>query len=203
MSSRDMSKSFLILHGIANHRPPEHWQFWLAARLAEQGHQVLYPSLPDTDAPTYAGWSACLREQLARLDRGAERVVVCHSLACLLWFRAATSVTEDERVDRLLLVSPPADAEVPEEGADLRIGAFDPAPVRASVRGEIRIACSDGDPYNPRGAQDTYAMPLDIRADVFPGAGHITPSSGFGPWPFAEAWCAGDTDSAWAVSAPA
>jgi hypothetical protein len=24
-------KSFLILHGHENHRPPGHWQFWLAA----------------------------------------------------------------------------------------------------------------------------------------------------------------------------
>lgn len=68
---------------------------------------------------------------------------------------------------------------------------FDPAPVRASVRGELRIACSDEDPYNPDGAQSMYAAPLGVVADVIPGAGHITPDTGYGPWPFAEAWCAG------------
>jgi hypothetical protein len=187
---RRMSSAFLILHGIANHREPDHWQFWLAARLAERGHQVLYPSLPDADHPTYAGWSRALRTQLAALD-GDERVVVCHSLSCLLWFRIASSLTEDERPDRLLLVSPPAGPQVPDEGADLRLEAFDPAPVRAGVRGEIRIACSDADPYNPEGAQGLYATPLGIAADVLPGAEHITPSSGYGAWPFAEAWCIG------------
>jgi hypothetical protein len=185
-----VTASFLILHGIANARPPEHWQFWLAARLAERGHQVLYPSLPDADAPTFDGWSRVLRDQLARLE-GSERVVVCHSLSCLLWFRVAASLGEDDRVDRLLLVSPPASEQVPEEGADLRLREFDPEPVRTSARGEIRIVCSDADPYNPAGAQELYAAPLGITADVLPGAEHITPSSGFGPWPFAEEWCTG------------
>ena len=43
--------SFLILHGLENHRPPDHWQFWLAARLVGHGHRVLYPGLPTPDHP--------------------------------------------------------------------------------------------------------------------------------------------------------
>jgi len=182
--------AYLILHGIGNHRPPEHWQFWLAARLAERGRRVLYPGLPDPDAPRYERWHRDLHEHLTELG-DTERVVVCHSLACLLWFRAAGSLTEGERIDRLLLVSPPASRWIPESGASFRMDEFDPAPVRASVRGELRIACSDEDPYNPDGAQSMYAAPLGVVADVIPGAGHITPDTGYGPWPFAEAWCAG------------
>lgn len=185
-----MDPSFLILHGIENHRPPEHWQFWLAGRLAERGQRVLYPALPEPDAPTFDEWNQCLRGQLADLGTG-ERVVVCHSLACLLWFRAAGSLTESERIDRLLLVSPPASRCVPDAGASFRLDSFDARAVRASVRGEIRLACSDADPYNPEGAQDSYATPLGIAAEVLPGAGHITPETGYGPWPFAEAWCTG------------
>ena len=40
-----------------------------------------------------------------------------------------------------------------------------------------------------QGAQQLYGSQLGITADVFPGAGHITPESGYGPWPYAEAWC--------------
>jgi predicted alpha/beta hydrolase family esterase len=63
--------------------------------------------------------------------------------------------------------------------------------VRSSVRtsGEIAIACSDADPYNPAGAQALYGDPLGVAATIVEGAGHITPESGFGPWPFAAAWC--------------
>ncbi len=180
--------SFLILHGIANHRPPDHWQFWLAARLAEKGPAVAYPMLPDPDAPSLRAWQATLHDHLAALE-GAERVVICHSLACLLWFKAAPVIDVERTPNRLLLVSPPESTRVPEEGAEFRLAQFDAAAVRRSVRGEIRIVCSDDDPYNPAGARSTYAEPLGAPVDVIPGAGHITPADGYGRWPWVETWC--------------
>jgi len=44
-----MATGFLILHGVENHRPPEHWQFLLAAALVEHGLEVRYPALPEPD----------------------------------------------------------------------------------------------------------------------------------------------------------
>ena len=57
------------------------------------------------------------------------------------------------------------------------------------ARQELAIFCSDADPYNPVGAQTLYADPLGITPTIIPGAGHITPDSGFGRWRMAEAWC--------------
>jgi hypothetical protein len=42
-----MATGFLILHGVENHRPPEHWQFLLAAQLVEHGSPA-----PDVQAPS-------------------------------------------------------------------------------------------------------------------------------------------------------
>jgi uncharacterized protein len=181
-----MPSTFVILHGIENHRPPGHWQFLLAAELVIRGHDVRYPALPEPDAPRLERWLSALGEELAAA-RTEERVVVCHSLACLLWFRAAERGADP--VDRLLLVSPPASERVPDVGASFRLEAFDAAAVRASVRGELAIACSDADPYNPAGAQATYGDPLGVTATIVPGAGHITPDTGYGRWPFALDWC--------------
>jgi predicted alpha/beta hydrolase family esterase len=182
-----MTTSFLILHGIENHRPPEHWQFLLAARLVERDNEVRYPTLPDPDRPELERWLSTLRGELATLS-GRQRVVVCHSLACLLWFRAAERGI-GRPVDRLLLVAPPASERVLEGGASFRLDSFEPEAVRSSVSGEIAIACSDADPYNPAGAQALYGDPLGVAATIVEGAGHITPDSGFGPWPFAAEWC--------------
>jgi len=182
--------TFLVLHGIANHRPPEHWQHWLADRLRADGYQVIYPELPDPDAPQLGRWLEALAGHLGDMESGGERIVICHSLACLLWFHAASSLTSDP-VERLLLVSPPASACVPEAGASFRLDALDVQAVRASVSAGIQIVCSDADPYNPAGAQRLYGDPLGIRADVLTGAGHITPESGYGPWPAMEQWCLG------------
>jgi len=170
----------LILHGIENHRPPEHWQFQLAAHLARRGERVLYPDLPDADAPRLAVWERRLRELLPGVH-----TVVCHSLACLLWFHAAAGITP---VERLFLVAPPDSARVPEAGASFRLERFDADAVRASARA-LTLVGGDDDPYNPHGPA-LYADPLGIEPRVLRGAGHITPATGYGRWPEAEGWFA-------------
>lgn len=182
------ARAFLILHGLANHRPPGHWQRRLAERLRGRGETVAYPALPDPDAPDPARWEQALRGELAALA-GRERVVVCHSLACLLWLRCGAEAAGREGIARLLLVSPPASGRVPEAGAAFRLDRIDGDAVRAGVRDPIRIACSDDDPYAPAGTAQAYAAALDAELDVLPGAGHIALDDGYGPWPDVERWC--------------
>ena len=81
------NRSFLILHGVENRRPAEHWQYDLAQRLRQHGEQVFYPQLPDPDRPTLAAWVGAIEAELGMM-RG-ERVVVCHSLACAAWFHVS------------------------------------------------------------------------------------------------------------------
>jgi predicted alpha/beta hydrolase family esterase len=190
-------RSFLILHGLANHRPPEAWHHWLASELRAAGERVLYPQLPDPDRPSYAAWSAALEAQLAAMADGAggearaERVVVCHSLSCLLWLRTAAErpVGARPRADRLLLVAPPAPEQLPEAGAAFRVEAPDGEAARRSATTRIRLACGEGDPYDPDGRARAWGDPLGADVDVLAGAGHVNPDSGYGPWPAALAWC--------------
>lgn len=178
---------FLILHGLENHRPPQHWQFQLAAELVRRGHDVRYPGLPNPDAPQLDEWLAVLDDELASLA-GGELTVVCHSLACLLWCHAAAG-KPSAQTDRLMLVSPPDSRAVPEAGASFRLQRFDPEALRRSARGELAIVCSDADPYNPPGAQALYGDPLGVQATIISGGGHITPDDGYGRWPLVEDWC--------------
>jgi uncharacterized protein len=180
-------ESFLILHGIGNRRPPQHWQFLLAADLVERGHDVRYPQFPNPDSPSLDEWLEVLASELEAMV-GPRRTVVCHSLACLLWFHAATRSLVNP-VDRVLLVSPPASDRVPREGASFRIGALDARAVRNSATTDMAIVCSDADPYNPQGAATLYGEPLGVTAMVIEGAAHITPDSGYGSWPFVLDWC--------------
>ncbi len=182
-------RSFLILHGLANHRPPEAWHHWLASELRAAGERVLYPQLPDPDMPSYAAWSAALDAHLAGVS--GVRVVVCHSLSCLLWLRSAAERPTDAppRADRLLLVAPAAAAEVPDEGAGFRVERPEGEAVRRSAAARIRLAVGDDDPYDPDGEARAWADPLSADVDVLAGAGHINPDSGYGPWPSALAWC--------------
>ena len=173
------SRSFLILHGLGA-SGPGHWQTWLAARLRADGERVAYPDLPDADLPSLPAWREVLDGELAALPAG-ETVVICHSLSCLLWLHHIAE--GGAQADRALLVAPPSEsAGLPE------IAEFFPVPL-PRLAGGARLVCADNDPYCPEGAETLYGEPLGIPVDVLPGAGHLNPETGFGPWPAAEAWC--------------
>jgi uncharacterized protein len=74
----------LILHGWQG-SGPAHWQTWLAGRLRDAGAHVQYPDLPDCDVPCPDAWGAALHRELRALAKGdGERVVIAHSLGCVL-----------------------------------------------------------------------------------------------------------------------
>jgi predicted alpha/beta hydrolase family esterase len=188
MTGADAGRRFLVLHGWQNRRPAGHWQWQLTESLRAAGEQVLYPQLPSPDQPSLADWTALLRAELAQLGSG-ERIVVAHSLAVPLWLSAAGTLTPAERVDRVLLVAPPA-AEVlarhPEVAEFARVPQEPAALVRAA--GSTRLAAADDDPYCPGGAAAVFAG-LELPVDVLPGAAHLDLDAGYGRWPAVEAWC--------------
>ncbi|MDA0164145.1 alpha/beta hydrolase [Solirubrobacter ginsenosidimutans] len=161
---------YLILHGWQG-SGPGHWQTWLAGRLRAADAAVHFPDLPDADHPHLSAWLEALERELDAI--GEPPVVLCHSLACLLWLHHAGS--GGSPAERVLLVAPPSRAGVPDE-LDSFFGAPD---IEAG-----RLVHSDDDPYCPEGAGTLYRGP----ADLLPGQGHINPDAGYGAWPAAEAW---------------
>jgi predicted alpha/beta hydrolase family esterase len=185
-----VNRRFLVLHGWENHRPPEHWQWWLVDQLRGRGEQVLYPQLPSPDTPALEDWLAVLEGEWRQMGIG-ERVVVAHSLSCLLWLHAAARGMVDPPADRVLLVAPPspaATASYPEIAGFL--APREPATVRASSRTAVRLVASERDGYSTEGtAHEVYGEPLGLDSEVLVGAGHLTIDDGFGPWPAVLAWC--------------
>ena len=173
------ARTFLILHGLGG-SGLGHWQTWLAARLRANTERVAYPDLPDADLPSLHAWRAALQGELEAVPEG-ELIVLCHSLACLLWLHHVGD--GGAQADRVLLVAPPSEsAGVPQ------IAGFFPVPLPALSDG-ARLVCADDDPYCPEGADTLYGAPLGIPLDVIPGGGHLNPEAGYGPWPAVEAWC--------------
>lgn len=187
-----VQRRFLILHGVENRRPPEHWQHHLAEELRARREVVLYPQLPDADRPNLESWLELIRAELAQLGKG-QRVVICHSLGGLAWLQLAGRLEPDERVDRLLLVAPPSPAILWPE-----IAAFSPpehltGETLQQACGSTRLVCSDNDPYCPEGAQTVYGAPFALETDLISSAGHLSIDDGYGPWPSALQWCLSET----------
>ncbi|MFC8823813.1 RBBP9/YdeN family alpha/beta hydrolase [Streptomyces sp. NPDC057137] len=184
------STSFLILHGWLNHRPAGHWQHWLADELAARGNHVIYPQLPEPDDPDLAAWLGALDTHLAtqRAADVGERVVICHSLAVLLWLHAVAR--GGVRVDRILLVGPPSAETLARYDAVAGFGR--PGATAAQLRaaaGTTRLAAGDDDPYCEGGAAERYGRPLGLDSDVITGGAHLDLDAGYGSWPSVLDWC--------------
>jgi hypothetical protein len=177
---------FLILHGLEG-SGPDHWQTWLAGRLRERGERVSYPNLPDPYDPDPADWDRALDEELSLLEAP---VVLCHSLACLLWLRAAARPSPGPLASRVLLVAPPWRDDLAPVARFLAHGARSRDVTRAAP--DTLIVCSDDDPYCPPGAVAAFAEPLGIPSHVIPGGGHVNTDAGFGEWPWVERWALGE-----------
>jgi predicted alpha/beta hydrolase family esterase len=171
---------YLVLHGLDG-SGPGHWQPWLVEALRTRGKEVAFPDLPDASDPWPDPWVATTRNEL---ERGPD-VVVCHSLACLLWLRLAAAAGE-RLANRVLLVAPPCRDDVEQVARFLDHGADSEAVARAAP--QTLLVCSDNDPYCQAGAIATYAEPLEIESRLIAGAGHINPDAGYGPWPDCEEW---------------
>ncbi|GAA1332966.1 RBBP9/YdeN family alpha/beta hydrolase [Saccharothrix algeriensis] len=182
----------LVLHGLGG-SGPEHWQNWLAGELAHRGGQVDLPQFTLPDAPQLDVWLAELREHLAAAPREGERVVVAHSLACLLWLHhAAGGFDPALRVDRVLLVAPPS----PHCTVEPLITGFldvplDPtAPRRAAA--STRLVVGEGDRYCSVEQGKELAEALRVDVDVVVGGGHLNTESGYGSWNAVLKWVRSD-----------
>ncbi len=184
------ARAFLILHGLQG-SGPDHWQGWIAPRLARAGAKVSFPALPQPEAPRLAAWLGALDAELERLAGPAPLTLLCHSLGAVLWLhRARTLPARVTPVDRVVLVAPPsASAAIPEIAEFVPVDV-DRAAVARAARA-TRIVCADADPYCPEGAAELYGAPLGLPVDLIPGGGHLNVDAGFGPWPALEAWCYG------------
>jgi serine hydrolase len=149
--------------------------------LRERGERVSYPDLPEPFDPQPDDWLAALQTELAAMD--GERIVICHSLACLLWLRHARD--GGDAVDRILLVAPPCTDDVPAVVRFRPDGATAADVERAA--GETLMFWGEPDPYCPATAPVAFAG-LFPRARAFPGRGHLNPDAGYGPFPEVEAW---------------
>lgn len=178
----------LILHGLGG-SGPTHWQNWLAGELAHHGGSVDLPEFTEPDAPRLSVWLDELRTHLAAMPTSTERVVVAHSLAGLLWLHHAAGEYDPAlRVDRVLLVAPPA----PDFGGEPVIREFlhpvlDPTALRRAAV-STRLVAGEGDPFCTLAQAKELAEALRIDLDVIVGGGHLNVDAGYGSWGAVLKW---------------
>lgn len=176
-----MARTFLILHGWTNRRPPGHWQFELARELEALGEDVAYPQLPNTDTPEKNEWLATLSDVWDKIPTQNEKIVIAHSLGTTLWLHAVAEL--NLHAERVLLVAPAGPSFLAAE----QLPGFGPLP--DGIDGSSwRLVCSDADPVCIEGAGEYFGAKYGCDVDQIVGARHFALSDGYGAWPSVLAW---------------
>ncbi len=169
----------LILHGWGGSDDP-HWQAWLAGELAKGYGTVAFPLLDNPHFPSKNRWMRHITTLLADFNPD---VVVCHSLACIVWFHLCHEGAIAP-IKRLLLVAPPR------LNCELEtLKSFFPVTIPPTLLAhEALLVTSDNDPYMNIEEALTLQKTLNIEIKQLCGAGHINTDAGYGAWSWVKEW---------------
>ncbi len=170
-----MNKKVLILHGWGGSDYP-HWQSWLAGEIAKNYGKVSFFKFSNIDFPDKDKWKD---ELIKELDEFKPDIVICHSVANILWFHICNDV-KISTIERLYLVVPPSlECDIPE------LSSFYPCDIPTDLLAkEVLLITSTNDPYMTQIEAEQLQKSLDVKMKVLKDAGHINADSGFGPWPW-------------------
>jgi len=168
-------KRVLILHGWGGSDFP-HWQSWLSGEIAKNYGCVSFLKFSNFDLPDKDVWIAELRGELEKFKPD---VVICHSVANILWFHICNEGGIRE-VGNLFLVAPPSfNCDIKE------LGSFFPCKVPENLYAKRSLLiASTNDPYMQMQEANELQKALDIEMLVLQNAGHINSDSGYGEWPW-------------------
>jgi len=175
-----MSSKVLILHGLEGSDYP-HWQSHLAIELIKNNYEVSFPVFPNKFAPKLDEWLEFLDMQMRCFDPD---IVVCHSLANILWFHYLNRY-DIKPIQKLMLVSPVSISCQIEQ-----ISTFFPYELPYDLKAKEQImVTSDNDPYIT--IDEVYRLRDllgSIGLKVLENAGHINEKSGYGRLDCAYDW---------------
>ena len=172
-------KKVLILHGWGGSDYP-HWQSHLAQQLINLNYTVSFPLLPNRDNPNLDEWLEYLKVEMEYFKPD---IVVCHSLANILWFHYLNRF-DIKPIEKLMLVSPVSPSCQIEE-----LKTFFPYNAPEDLKSnEVIMASSDNDPY--MNIDEVYLLKdiLGISLKVLENGGHINEKSGYGKLDCAYDW---------------
>ena len=166
-------KKVLLLHGWGGSDFP-HWQAWLAGELAKNYGCVSFLKFSTPDKPDFDMWKSELKQHLKEFNPD---IVICHSLANILWFHLCND-DEIKEIENLYLVAPPKiDTKIEE------LQSFFPVKIPSDPHAKkALLITSTNDPYLSQGEAEVMQKELDIEMKVLQNAGHINADSGLGEW---------------------
>ena len=173
------NKKVLILHGWGGSDFP-HWQSYLAMDLIQNNYTVSFPQLPNIFQPNLLDWLKYLKTEMEHFQPD---IVVCHSLANILWFHYLVKY-DIKPIEKLMLVSP-----VSPKCDISEISTFFPYNVPNDLKANKHIiVSSDNDPYISVDELFNLKDILGTSLKIIENGGHLNSESGYGKLKCAYDW---------------
>ena len=164
----------LLLHGWGGSDFP-HWQSWLASEIAKDYGCVSFLKFSDIDFPDFKLWQDELENHLIEFKPD---IVLCHSIANILWFHLCNNSKIKNSIKKLYLVAPPSlECDIEE------LKSFYPVKIPQNLYAdEVLLITSTNDKYLTQNEAKELQNSLGVEMEVLKDAGHINSDSGYGEW---------------------
>ncbi len=164
----------MLLHGWGGSDFP-HWQSYIASEIAKDYGCVHFVRLPNMDEPILDVW---IESTLKAFVSFQPDIVLCHSLANILWFHLCNNALLHREIEHLFLVAPPSMQCNIEE-----LKTFFPVDIPKKLYAkDVKLIISDNDPYMSIDEAKELEESLHVNTEILHNAGHINVESGFGEW---------------------
>lgn len=165
-----MQPTVVFVPGIGNSEP-EHWQSIWAASLPGS----IWVEQRDWDRPIRDEWVAALARDLSRAS--GPKVIVAHSLGCLVVAEAAEALPAAEVTGALLVAVP----DVRGPSFPPAVAGFRPALSLTMPAPSILVASTD-DPYGSHAHAEAVARRWGSALVSVGAKGHVNARSNLGEW---------------------
>lgn len=166
-------KRVILIHGWSG-SPDDNWLPWLKTELEKLGHEVLAPSMPDTDHPVIGAWVRHLSEVVGMPD--AHTYFIGHSIGCQAILRYLEGIGHP--VGGAVFVAGWFNLENMEEGEEEIARPWIETPiVLAKIKAVLpksTLIISNDDPYGAFEENRKKFAPLVTKEIVLPHVDHIT-----------------------------
>ena len=175
-----MSTVFII-HGIGG-SPQENWFPWMKKEIEKEGHRVIVPEFPNSDAPNLDEWMEHMKKYEDSIDE--ETVFIGHSLGGMFILRLLEQMQKPIKATFLV-----ATVTGPSDGLELapRMTTFTTPPLDEELikkhGGTIHMLHADNDPYIVLKNAEHLAEKLGATLELIKDGGHLNTSAGYAMFP--------------------
>ncbi|MEK7603137.1 MAG: alpha/beta hydrolase [Patescibacteria group bacterium] len=148
------------------------WYPWVKQQLESKGYYVVVPNMPDPDPPVLKTWLPHLQSVAGKPDN--ELLLIGHSIGTVTIMRYLESLSDDQRVGKVILVAGFTDQLGFKELENFFESRLDFGKIKTKTKDGFVIIQSDNDPFVSEQYGNRLKEELNAELIIKNNAGHMS-----------------------------